>query len=119
LRARVLSDQTCHLPQDLARTVCDQALEKASAQTTGQLRARIQRLIITVDPAAAKDRYEEKLSERKIVCEPTDAGTADIHGLDHPVDRANLAMCRINRMAKKAKREATDGPSTGSEPTSS
>jgi Domain of unknown function (DUF222) len=102
-RARVLSDQTIHLPDELARKVCDQALERASAQTTGQLRARIQRLIISMDPAAAKDRYEKKLTERKVVCEPTDAGTAKIHGFDLPADRANQAMCRINRLAKTAK----------------
>jgi hypothetical protein len=109
-RARVLSDQTSHLPEELARQVCDTALEKASSQTTGQLRARIQRLIITADPAAAKDRYEQALTERKLVCEPTDAGTTNILGLDLPADRANQAMCRVNRMAKKAKRKGDRRP---------
>ena len=109
-RARILTDQTTHLPQDLARQVCAIALERAGSQTTGQLRASLQRLIITVDPAAAQDRYEEKLRERKLVCEPTDAGTANLHGLDLPVDRANQAMCRINRIAKKAKRKGDRRP---------
>jgi hypothetical protein len=109
-RARLLADQTTHLLQDLARQVCDQALEKAPILTTGQLRARLQRLIITVDPAAAQDRYEEKLRERKVVCEPTDAGTADIHGFDLPAARANQAICRINRIAKKAKRKGDRRP---------
>jgi hypothetical protein len=103
-RARVLSDQTVHLPEDLAREVCDTALERASKQTTGQLRARIQRLIISIDPASARDRYEQKLTERMIVCEATDAGTASIHATDLPADKANQAMCRINRLAKTAKR---------------
>jgi hypothetical protein len=104
-RARILADQTTHLPQQLARIVCDRALERASDQTTGQLRARIQRLIMTIDPAAARDRYEKKVTERMVVCEPTDAGTANIHGLDLPADRANTAMCRINHLAKRAKRQ--------------
>jgi hypothetical protein len=103
-RARVLADQTVHLPQDLARKVCDQALERASSQTTGQLRARIQRLIISIDPAAARDRYERKLTERMVVCEMTDGGTANLHGFDLPAEKTNAAMCRINRLAKKAKR---------------
>jgi hypothetical protein len=102
-RARVLADQTIHLPEELARKVTDTALEKASTQTTGQLRARIQRLIIQADPASAKDRYEKKLTERMVVCEATDAGTASIHATDLPADQANAAMCRINQMAKKAK----------------
>jgi hypothetical protein len=109
-RARVLADQTCHLPEELAERVCDQALEKAPGQTTGQLRARIQRLIITADPAAAQDRYEQKVTERMVVCEPTDAGTSNIHGLDLPTDRANQAMCRVNRIAKKAKRKGDRRP---------
>jgi hypothetical protein len=109
-RARVLADQTTHLPEELAREVCDQAMEKAAGQTTGQLRARIQRLIITADPAAAKDRYEEKLAERRVICEPTDAGTANLHGLDLPADEANRAMRRINRMAKKLKAKGDRRP---------
>jgi hypothetical protein len=100
-----LADQTTHLPEDLAQRVTDVALEKAPAQTTGQLRAGIQRLIISLDPASAKDRYEKKLTERMVICEPTDAGTANIHGLDLPADQANQAMCRINRLAYKANRK--------------
>jgi hypothetical protein len=104
-RARVLADQTCHLPQESAEKVCDTALERASSQTTGQLRARVQRLIIQADPAAAQDRYEKKLTERMVVCEPTDAGTANLYGLDLPANEANAAMCRINRLAHTMKRE--------------
>ncbi|MGH8949465.1 MAG: DUF222 domain-containing protein, partial [Acidimicrobiia bacterium] len=103
-RARVLADQTTHLPRNLARQVCDTALERAGSQTTGQIRAWIQRLIISIDPASARDRYEEKLGERRVMCEPTDAGTADIHASDLPADRANAAMGRINRLAHTAKR---------------
>jgi hypothetical protein len=39
-----------------------------------------------------------------VVCEQTDAGTANIHATDLPADKANLAMCRINRLAHTAKR---------------
>jgi hypothetical protein len=104
-RARVLADQTCHLPRELAREVCDTALEKASSQTTGQLRARIQRLVISIDPASAQERYEKRLSERMVVCEPSDAGTANLYGLDLPADEANQAMSRINQLAHAMKRQ--------------
>jgi Domain of unknown function (DUF222) len=79
-RARVMADQTSHLPRDLARQVCESALERASSQTTGQLRGWIQRLIISVDPASAQDRYGQRLGERRVICEPTDAGTANLSG---------------------------------------
>jgi hypothetical protein len=104
-RARILAEQTSHLPEQLAEKVTDIALEKASDQTTGQLRARLQRLILQADPAAAQDRYEKKLTERMIICEATDAGTANIHGLDLPAEKANQAMGRINQYAHRAKRQ--------------
>jgi hypothetical protein len=102
-RARVLADQTVHLPRELAQQVCDTALVKAPGQTTGQLRARIQRLIISIDPAAAKDRYEKTLTERRVICEPTDAGTANLYGLDLPAAEATAAMRAINKQAMSLK----------------
>jgi hypothetical protein len=109
-RARVLADQTTHLPQELARQVCETALERASTQTTGQLRARLQKLIITIDPASAKDRYEEKLAERRVITEMTDAGTAHLMGLDLSPAEANAAMRRINRIAKALKARGDKRP---------
>ncbi len=103
-KARVLCDQTCHLPRELAQQVCDAAMERASDQTTGQLRARIQRLIISIDPASAKDRYEKRLKDRRVISEMTDAGTANLSGLDLPPGDASSAMRRINRLALAAKK---------------
>jgi len=109
-KARVLSDQTCHLPRELAQQVCDAALERAPDQTTGQLQARIQRLIITIDPASAKERYEEKLKERRVISEMTDAGTANLLGLDLPTADTNSAMRRINRIARTLKAKGDKRP---------
>jgi hypothetical protein len=109
-RARALCDQTIHLPRDLAQEVCDTALERAPEQTTGQLRARIQRLIISLDPASAKERYEEKLIERRVITEMTDAGTANLLGLDLPPADTNAAMRRINRLARALKTKGDKRP---------
>ena len=83
-RARILSDLTSPLPEGLARQVCDAALERAPGLTTGQLRAHLQRLIITIDPAAAQQRYEEKLEQRRVFSEQGEDGTANLHGLNLP-----------------------------------
>jgi len=109
-KARVLSDQTCHLPRELAQQVTEAALERAPEQTTGQLRARLQRLIISIDPAAANDRYEQKLKERRVIAEMTDAGTANLMGLDLPAADANAAMRRINRLARTLKTKGDRRP---------
>jgi hypothetical protein len=102
-RARVLCDQTCHLPRELAQQVCDTALERASGLTTGQLRAHLGWLIITVDPASARDRYEQKLKDRRVISEMTDVGTSNLLGLDLPPADTNAAMRRINRLARALK----------------
>lgn len=102
-KARALTDLTCHLPRVLAHQVCDTALERATDQTTGQLRARLQRLIISIDPASARDRYDERLKDRRVISEMTDASTANLLGLDLPPADANAAMRRINRLARSAK----------------
>jgi hypothetical protein len=102
-KARVIVDQTSHLDVNQARQVADVALMRAGAETTGQLRARIQRLVIAVDPDSARDRYEAKLKDRRVVIEATEAGTANLLGIDLPAADANAAMRKINRLARAAK----------------
>ncbi len=63
----------------------------------------MQRLIISIDPASAQDRYEEKLKERRVISEMTEDGTANLLGLDLPPADANAAMRRINRFASSLK----------------
>jgi len=102
-RARILSDLTSPLPRELARQVTDTALERAPGLTTGQLRAHLQRLIITIDPASAQQRYEERVEERRIVSEQGEDGTANLLGLNLPPAETSRAMRRINRLARALK----------------
>ncbi|MET0696076.1 MAG: DUF222 domain-containing protein, partial [Acidimicrobiia bacterium] len=102
-RARILSDLSMPLPRDLARQVCDTALERAPSLTTGQLRAHLQRLIISVDPTAAQERYEQKLEERRVFSEQAEDGTANLIGLNLPPAETSRAMRRINRLARALK----------------
>jgi hypothetical protein len=102
-RARVICDQTIHLPREEARRVADTALLTAPDLTTGQLRARIQRLVIAIDPASARDRYERRMEERRVVLDVGEDGTANLHGLHLPAADANAAIRRINRLARAAK----------------
>jgi hypothetical protein len=102
-RARVIVNQTLHLDSELARQVADQALERASTQTTGQLRAGIQRLCISVDPESAKHRYEQGLKERLVAVEANDDGTAGLYGMQLPAADTHAAIRRINRLARAAR----------------
>jgi hypothetical protein len=56
-----------------------------------------------LDPELAKDRFEEAVTERRVVLEPNHHGTTNLLGLDLPADQAQAAMRRINQLAKMAK----------------
>ena len=102
-KARAVVEQTAHLDTETARQVAKVALTRAGGETTGQLRARIRRLVIAIDPDSARERYEARLKDRRVVIEATETGTANLLGLDLPPADANAAIRRINRLARAAK----------------
>jgi hypothetical protein len=109
-RARIITDLTSHLALEEATRVAEAALERAADQTTGQLRARLSRLVMSIDPAAAKERYEERLKEQRVECRPGEDGTAHLHGLNLPPDQANAAMRGLSRLAKALKAKGDKRP---------
>jgi hypothetical protein len=99
-RAKTIAHGTVHLSLETARAVVDQVIDHAPGLTTGQLGARIRRLCIDVDPGEAEQRYEQAVSDRRVVSEATESGTANLLGLDLPPDRVAAATRRINRLAR-------------------
>ena len=87
-RVRAIHAATIHLTDAHAQAVVDEIADIAPDLTTGQLRARIQKLCIDVDPDDAADRYERSVQDRRIVMEATTNGTANLLGLDLPPDVA-------------------------------
>jgi len=102
-RARVFAAGTLHLPDVNARVVVDEVAPVAARLTTSQLAARIRRLCIEVDPEDAERRYAEAVADRRVVCEPTEAGTANLLGLDLAPDRVAAAARHINSLARGLK----------------
>ena len=99
-RARVLLDGTAHLDDDIARRIVDQITDDATRYTTGQLRARLRRLCIEAEPDDATQRHQDAVTERRVVVEPNDSGTANLFGMDLPPDRVMAATHRVNRIAR-------------------
>ncbi len=99
-RARVMVNETLHLPLATAQEVIAEVLDHAPRLTTGQLAARIRRLCIDVAPEQATERYEKAVADRRVVTEPTDAGTANLLGLDLPPHRLAAISRRINQLAR-------------------
>jgi len=87
-RAYTIESATIHLTDARAQAVLDEIAGVAPELTTGQLRARIQKLCIDVDPDEAQDRYERSVADRRVAIEATENGTANLLGLDLPPDTA-------------------------------
>ena len=80
-------------------------LPQAPGLTTGQLRARIQRMLIAADPDAARRRYRAAVRERRVVCylDRDGAATISVIGLDPAAAQASCE--RVDALAR-AVREA-------------
>lgn len=99
-RARVIDERTAHLSDETAQRVVEQVLEIAPRLTTGQLRARLDKLCIQADPEGAQERYDYAVERRRVVAEPTGDGTTDLLGLDLPPHRVAAATSHIDRLAR-------------------
>ncbi|WP_169736676.1 HNH endonuclease signature motif containing protein [Pseudonocardia spinosispora] len=108
-RAMVFTHYLAGLPEDLTAAVIVRVLPIAPGLTTGQLRARILKLIITVEPERAEDQYEQALADRMVVGYLDSAGTATVTATGLPPDEAAAATERIAKLAADAKRAGHRG----------
>ena len=99
-RARVLVNGTEHLSEGQARKVVEEVIGRAPELTTGELRSKVQKLCLKIEPEAARKRYESALESRRLVRDPTLDGTANIYISDISPVRASTALERINAIAE-------------------
>jgi len=99
-KIRVLDDQLGHLPAETVATVTAQILEGAPEMTTGQLRARLARLVMKADPQGEAVQYQAGIEDRKIVIYANPDHTANIHASNLEPGRVTAAMTRINQQAQ-------------------
>jgi hypothetical protein len=99
-RARTIDHGTAHLTDAVAQEVDRLVAVEAPRLTTGQLRARIARLCIEANPHNAEERYQQAVTDRRVVTEATGDGTANLLALDLPPHRAAAATRRINALAR-------------------
>ncbi|MGH3913506.1 MAG: DUF222 domain-containing protein [Pseudonocardiaceae bacterium] len=109
-RARVLSEWTTDLSTEQARAVCAAVLARTPTPTTGQMIEQVKKLAIAIDPAWAQRRYEHALADRKIIGRRNPDGSANLSGLNLPLDRVAAASGRIDALAKAAKRAGDPRP---------
>ena len=99
-RARLIDQCTSSLGAGLARTVERRVLVRAEHQTTGQLRASLQRAVLAADPAAAERRRQEAQRRAWVALFGDHDGTASLSGRCLPAAQAAAAWARICAMAK-------------------
>ncbi|TDD69690.1 HNH endonuclease [Jiangella aurantiaca] len=102
-RARAFVQWTIGLNNDQAAQVITGLLPRAGTLLVGELIDRIKRAAIAIDPGWAERRYRAAVKGRRVEGSRNDDGTANLHGLDLPVDRAAAACDRIDTLARACK----------------
>ena len=103
-RAKAIDNATVHLTDEAAQAVVARIAEAAPNLTTGQLRARIGKLAIQVDPDEADKRFTQSSDGRRVYMEPTINGTANLYAFGLSPDKVGAVTNRINTMALSIKR---------------
>ncbi|MGP4025988.1 DUF222 domain-containing protein [Actinomadura sp. 3N407] len=98
-KARVICDTTDSLPDQVTERVQAAALEKASTQTTGQLRRRIKRIVQRLAPEAVEERRREAVRQRRLELWETASGTADLALCDLAPEDAHGIFNKITAAA--------------------
>lgn len=98
-RAKVIADMTRILAAGQARQAEQQILDRMENLTTGQLRALLARVIIAIDPDAARRRREEAQRDPRVRRWQEDAGTAALAGFGLPPADVLAADQQITRRA--------------------
>ncbi|NVI91379.1 DUF222 domain-containing protein, partial [Actinomadura sp. BRA 177] len=109
-KARVVSDLTADLPPEITRRVQAAALEKASTQTTGQLRRRIRRIVQRLAPEAVEERKQEAVRQRRLELWDTPSGTADLSLCDLAAEDAHAIFNKITAAAHGIKIDGDPRP---------
>ena len=99
-RAKVIVNTTLHLSIAGARDIVASIITDAGLLTTGQLREKLRKLCIEVNPEDAQDRYDHAVEDRRVVSEPTESGTSNLLGMELPPHRVAAGMKRINQLAR-------------------
>ena len=95
---------------ELARTIEAEVIDRAATQTTGQLRASLNRALLAADPAAAERRRQREEKFARVEQTPEPGGlTAALTGRYLPVTASVAAWNRISELARQLKTAGADG----------
>lgn len=99
-----------HLSSTLVDRVLDRCLHDCSDLTTGQLRARLSRLVMEADPDGSESCFEQGVEDRKVVSYSNPDFTASLGILSADPSEVAAAMAYVERIARHLKTD--DEPRT-------
>ena len=108
-RAKLIEVFTTGLDDELVGQIERRVLGRAEHQTTGQLRASLQRAVIAAAPAAAERRREEAERNARVELSGDPEGTGSLAGRFLPAGHAAAAWSRICAMAKALESSGAGG----------
>nr|WP_246220812.1 DUF222 domain-containing protein [Phytoactinopolyspora mesophila] len=109
-RAVAFCQWTVGLTGDQAAQICHDLLSVAPDMMVGELIDAIKRAAIAIDPDYAERRYRHAVQGRRFVGSRNADGTANVAGLDLPIDRAAAACHRVDTLARTCKRSGDTRP---------
>src|SRR5689334_3841865 len=101
-KAQLIADAVEPLSDEHALVVEARVLDKAGQQTPNQLRHRLAKVVMTVDPEGAEERRRERLRGRRVEAQPTEPGMAMLT-IHHTADKLAAAHAVITGRARELK----------------
>ena len=108
-RSAVFATELAHLDEFTAQTIAMALCLAAENMTTGQLRAELRRMILMVDPDAARRRAEKARGEARVEAWQESSGNGAISGRELPTAEMISADKRISAIARFLKSAGTPG----------
>jgi hypothetical protein len=106
-RLRMMSQELSDVEPDHVPPIVAALHPEFALCTVGQLRERLRRLILQVDPAAAQQRLRKAVARRRVEHREFANGTSALVATYLPTDRAAAAWNHVDQIAR-AKRAAGD-----------
>jgi hypothetical protein len=102
-KVRIIAEAVTGLDDEVARHIVDKVLDRASQQTTGELRSRVRRLVLAADPQRAEKRARREITQRRVQAFLNDNNLAALAGYELAPHRVAAAMERLDAIARAAK----------------
>ncbi|WP_433783933.1 hypothetical protein ACQPX6_27625 [Actinomycetospora sp. CA-101289] len=103
-RARAVADTLRDADDDLAHLVCARVLPEAPGLVLGALIARLEEVLLALDPEWAARREAAARERRRVRAWRNPSGTGSLGSYDHPLDRVVGGVARLEALAAAARR---------------